>query len=183
MIREAYALRQDHSGSEIELAASLMNMGVLLRWKGEYAEAEQLIRQAVDKRKRLSGSESLPLAEAEFLLCWTLLEAGRVRRDGDPQRRSEFDNLIEHVLEVQRRELGSGHRNVGLTMTLKAMRMLQTGNRAEAIKSIQTAATVYMQDGGLPLVGRRSSSSSLLGLACTVNLKSRKSTTKPVCKP
>ena len=50
LLREAYEIRQQHSENESELASSLLNMGVMLRWQGKYDEAEPLLRRALEIR-------------------------------------------------------------------------------------------------------------------------------------
>jgi tetratricopeptide (TPR) repeat protein/tRNA A-37 threonylcarbamoyl transferase component Bud32 len=158
LVREAYGFRQAHPEQEAELATSLLNMGVLLRTKGEYADAERLIRQALAMRTRLSGADSLDVAEAEVALCWILLESFGVTQRGDIGKRQfdEIDKIASHALKVQRRELGDHNRDVGLTLMGMAMRYLAEGRQAEAEEVfVQIAAVFATQKEGL---------SALLGL-------------------
>ena len=98
LVREAYAVRQAHPENEAELASSLLNMGTLLRWKGQYQEAESVL-PALDIRTRMEGAESLSAAEAEFALCWLLLEDGRWGTNKKGLTTIEFDRRIAHVLK------------------------------------------------------------------------------------
>ena len=65
---------------------------------------------------------------------------------------AEFDRRVEHVLKVQRRELGASHRDVGITLTMMAMRHLADRNSVEVQKLLVQAGLVFVQqDGGQPL--------------------------------
>ncbi len=154
LLREAYELRLERLENETDLATSLLNMGWLLRWKGEYAEAERLLRQTLEIRTRVTGPNSLAVAEVEFALGWTLIESERFGVHRDPQREVEFDKLMHHALETQRRELGSTHRDVGLTLTVLMMRLLQTGKQAEAQRMLLSSAAVFVQQEGGKSLGR-----------------------------
>ena len=78
--------------------------------------------------------------------CWSRPTNLAPRSDG--KRDQEFEQLARHALEIQRRELGGNHRDVGLTLTLLTMRLMQTGKQAEAEKMLLSSLGVFVQQEG-----------------------------------
>ena len=155
LLREAYEVRLAHPDNEADLAKSLLNMGVMARYKGHYTESENLLRQARDLHIKLSHLDSYEVAEAEFALGVTLME--RLRFQGldhlTPETIAEFHKMMQHVLAVQRRERGANHRDVGITLTVLAICYFMENNVAESEKTILQASMVFaQQEGGQSLV-------------------------------
>ena len=103
LIREAYKLRLAHPDNEADLASSLLNMGILSRNNGEYKEAEQFLRRALEIRTRVLGKNNLGVAEAELMLAWTLVEGQKFGSANNPEFQDEFDKLTEHLLKIQKK--------------------------------------------------------------------------------
>ena len=120
-------------------------------WKGDYAEAELVLRKALEIRVRLFGHDYLSVAEVDFALAWTLFEMARIGNVQDPQRWAECEQRLKHAFEVQRRELGGGHREVGLTLTLYTMYLYFSGREPKAQQSFAAANVVMQQEGGQAL--------------------------------
>ncbi|MBI2826993.1 MAG: serine/threonine protein kinase [Planctomycetia bacterium] len=155
LVRAAYELRLAKPEDEADLATSRLSMGVLLGAKGKYAEAERLLRQALEMRTRLAGPDSLEVAEVEVALGWTLMQSVRLVGLGGRGRKEidEFDKMMLHALDIQRRALGSNHRDVGLTLTYLAMRYFAENKQPEAEKMLLQAAAVFAsQKEGLSAV-------------------------------
>ncbi len=153
LVREAYEWRLAHPENEADLATSRMNMGTLLQWKGDYAEAEPLLRAAIATRKQLTGPDSLATAEAEFALGLAQIKFVRAGVRPDPAAVAEFDARMRHVLEIQRRELGPNHRDVGQTLVWVALRYLMENKTVEMEKTLREAVLVFaQQEGGQSLV-------------------------------
>ena len=154
LLREAYAMRCQAPEQAADLASSLLNMGVLLRWKGDYAEAEELLRRSLDIRQRLFGPDHLSAVEAEFALAWALFETDKFGDARDAERKVECEKLLSHTLEVQRRQLGSNHRDVGLTLTVYTLYLYFTDRNDEAQRMAMASAGVVMQQEGGQALGR-----------------------------
>ncbi|HEY1603609.1 MAG TPA: serine/threonine-protein kinase [Pirellulales bacterium] len=154
LLREAYTMRCQNPDQQMELASSLLNMGVLLRWKGDYGEAEQYLRQALELRRTIFGPDHINAAEVEFALAWALFETDRFGDERDAARKVECEQLIRHTLEVQRRQLGNNHRDVGLTLSVYTLYLYFMDRNDEAQRMAIASAGVVMQQEGGQALGR-----------------------------
>ena len=157
LLKEAYEIRLARPENAADLATSLLNVGVMARAKGQYAEAERLLRQACEIRIRLTNPDSLAVAEAEFALGWTQFERVRVEGLAGVQSAeiAANDKMMEHVLAIQRRELGANHRDVGITLVALALRHFMEQRLVESEKLLIQAGLVLgrQADGQSFLVG------------------------------
>lgn len=141
LVREAYELRLQHPEREQELATSLVNMGNLLRWRGEYKQAEKLLREGLVMQRRATGADSLATAEAEFLLGFEVMEANRVAGWGNEARNREALGLLEHAEAVRKAKLGPTHREVKAAVALQAMALFMIGEQVKAMSRLPAIVT------------------------------------------
>ncbi|RMG53269.1 MAG: hypothetical protein D6723_07390 [Acidobacteria bacterium] len=86
--------------NQINLATNLQNLGATLKTKGRYAEAEPLLREALDLRRRLLGENHPWIATAQIHWGDLLYRRGRY---------AEAEREIRAALRLQRETLPEGH--------------------------------------------------------------------------
>jgi serine/threonine protein kinase/tetratricopeptide (TPR) repeat protein len=113
LLKEALDLRQTHCGPEHEdTATSLYHVAWLYHDRGKYADAERFYRQAWAIRQKRFDNDSLPCAQVMFNLAWTLAHQFV---DPSATRYEEAEHLLRQVLKIRQDQLGSNHREVGVT--------------------------------------------------------------------
>jgi tetratricopeptide (TPR) repeat protein len=145
LLKEAYEIRLHHGGSESDLATSQLNLGVLHRWQTRHAEAEPLLRQALETRRRLYGPDDLRVADASFALGMLLTQRRLV---ADPVVAAEVDELFETAYRIRLAKLGDQHRDVGTALTFLAMSRFRDGDLAGAQEKLLEAVNIFAQQEG-----------------------------------
>ncbi len=98
--RDALALKRSLGASPSALASSLNNLGLTLSERGKYAEAEPLLREAVQTWQASGGAASEYLAVGLNNLASVLRQQGRLD-DAIP--------LLEQAIAIRRQRFGNGH--------------------------------------------------------------------------
>ncbi len=98
--REALALKRRTNAAPKSLASSLSNLGLTLTERGRYADAEPLLREAIELWRAHDGPTALPLAVGLDNLASTLRQQGRLD-DAVP--------VLERAIAIRRQRLGNGH--------------------------------------------------------------------------
>ena len=80
------------------------------------------------------------------MLAWTLVESQRFGSANHPEFQAEFDKLTEHVLKIQRSELGNTHRDVGLTFLVISRRYAAVKNLSETQKNLIKAIAIFSRE-------------------------------------
>lgn len=84
------------------MAVSLGNLGTVASQMGNYEKAEELIRQALDIREQIAGSDSVSSAQLKHNLSVVL---SRQAKNG------EAEPLAASAFGIRRKELGPGHKS------------------------------------------------------------------------
>ncbi|MCG8458061.1 MAG: serine/threonine-protein kinase [Holophagales bacterium] len=128
--REILGLQRGLGAGDVELGASLYSLGTLHRLRGETAEAEDLLRRALDAYQRAFGSDDTRVAAVQSSLGRVLHVEGR---------RPEARQLYEQALDVRIRLLGEDHLKVAVTRGLLAELLLDDGETAAAGEILEAA--------------------------------------------
>lgn len=105
------------------VAASLHDLGALLRGRGEHARADSLLTAAVAMRRSLLGAEHADLAAS-------LVELGRLMEARGNFERA--DSLLRNALAMQRSLLGNEHLETGATSSILGLLLWIMGDAASA---------------------------------------------------
>jgi serine/threonine protein kinase/tetratricopeptide (TPR) repeat protein len=123
MHRNARALQGQTPGRRSDIAASLMDLALVLRDQGKLAEAEALQRQALQIRQDRLGPD-----HPEVALCMNSL-ALVLRSEG---RLSQAEKLHRRALAIQEKSLGHASPAVATSLNNLALVLREEGKLAEA---------------------------------------------------
>ncbi len=105
--REAVAVRRRDGEPTAELARDLHNLASTLQSRGKHAEAELVLRESLDLRRKLLGDEHPDIAASLNNLAWLL---------HDKQRLEEAEPLYREALAIQRKVYGREHPAIAATL-------------------------------------------------------------------
>ena len=111
------------AGETRRLAAALSSLGAVRRAQGELDQAERSQREALDLRRKVSGEESLDVAESLNNLAGVLAARGRL---------DEARPLLEDALRIRSRGLGESHPLVAQSTDNLAVLLHRQGHVEEA---------------------------------------------------
>ena len=125
LLREALATRRELSSGrdDADLAGSMNDLANLLRRKADYAEAEELYRDALAMRQRIYGDEHPEVATI-------LNNLGTVR-----DRQSDYDgaeSCYRQALSIRKKALGNRHENIAESQNALANVLRRMGEYEEA---------------------------------------------------
>ncbi len=124
-LRRALELRRENLGeNDAQTAQSKDSLGVLLRAKGEYEEAEQLLRESLATRQRLFG-------DGHPLVAQTLVHLAQVSYDKS-EAYEEAEDLFRKALDVMRRARGDNDPMITEIQSQLGILLVQTGRFDEA---------------------------------------------------
>lgn len=128
--RLSVELFRKHLGEDsTEVLEAMEQLGKVLRANREYAEAEAVLTDLVERRRRISGSDAMDTCDAEEALGLVLLNTGRAK---------EAYPLVSHSAQTYQRVNGLDDRK-----TLAAMHNL--GSVENALGNTAAAETIYRQ--------------------------------------
>ena len=122
--RRALAILEAAAGRDSALAVALGNLGTTLARRGDYPEAERLLRRAIDINRSIRA-EHPQLAGALLSLAYTL--------DEMPERASAADSLYRQGADMRRRTLGPDHPMYAFALGDHAVFLNNAGRYAEAL--------------------------------------------------
>jgi len=123
--REALRLSGGRHAETVASAAALAALGDVLHRRGQLAQAEELLRASLERRRRLLGERDREVAA-------TLAALGHLLRSrGEPHA---AEPLYREALAIQREALGEDHPELATTMNDLAV-LLIDANRYEAADS------------------------------------------------
>ncbi len=138
-------------------------MGDVYEKLGLYAQAESLLRRAVEVQSRALGPQNLETLKAKDVLGWVLEREGR---------ESEAERLLTEVLEIRRRVLGTDHRDTLSTAAHLGFTLARDGRHAEAEKLQRQTLEIQRRVLGLE---HPDTVASMNNLAAALHLEGRDS--------
>lgn len=157
LLNDALALRRQLYGeNDLRTLECIYHLGRLASDRGEYAEAEQLLRHVVRDGKSETVSAQLLTADAQFHLAWLLYyqPLGTSFPQFSPELVAESKQLFSVVIKTREQHLGANHPSVGLAYAGYAAACF---NDPTQVQAGLTAVTKAME------VFRASSQQSKLG--------------------
>jgi tetratricopeptide (TPR) repeat protein/tRNA A-37 threonylcarbamoyl transferase component Bud32 len=140
LLRDALALREKVLGADdLDVAASLHNLGWLEHDRGNYPESEKLFRRALALRQQHLGDASLVTAATKFNLAWLLADRAKLE---------EAEHLFREVLALRQKQLGDGHRETTIALGGLAALLLDAGRYLEATPYIAKSLQNLRDHGG-----------------------------------
>lgn len=130
----AIVLFADTAGLAEPTAELMNNLGQLLDAKALFAEAEPLMRRALERAGELFGTDHLNVAVALNNLGQLLLATNRA---------DEAEPMIRRVLEIDENTFGTEHPNVASSLMNLAMLLQETGRHAEAEPLLRRMLKIY----------------------------------------
>ncbi|MDX2200502.1 MAG: serine/threonine-protein kinase [Phycisphaerae bacterium] len=117
----------------------IWRLSTALRDNNEFAEAEQLCREALDISLRLHGERHLDTADCRFRLGFTLNHAG-----------NPADAVSQHTaaLQVQRDLLGESHPTIANTLLRLGQATYAAGEREAGIALMRDSLAMHEQTSG-----------------------------------
>lgn len=98
--REALAIKQRRGDTPTSVASSLNNLGLTLAERGRYAEAEPLLRDAIQAWRAAQGASAAVVAVGLNNLAQSLRQQGRL---------DEAVRVLEEAIAIRRRRVGNQH--------------------------------------------------------------------------
>ncbi len=127
-------MRRKLLGDEhVDVAVSLYDLGSLLHDTERYAEAEQVLREALTIRRKLLGDEHEHTIRTAVRLGELLHDAGEL---------DEAEALLRKAVERSRVALGDGHRFVGIVRSDLGACMTALGRYDEAERELLEALRI-----------------------------------------
>jgi tetratricopeptide (TPR) repeat protein len=124
ILRRSLAIRERTLGREDpDVATTMNNLALMLRFQGKYAEAEPLHRRSLQINEKVLGSNHPDLALYLDNLAFLLVDQGRY---------AEAEPLCRRSLEISEKELGPNHANVATSLISLALLLMEQGRYAEA---------------------------------------------------
>jgi serine/threonine-protein kinase len=151
MLEEGLAIRKKALGDQHEeTATSLQHLAWLCHDEGKYADAESLYRQALAIQRRRLGDEDLATATTMCSLAWLL-----AHQDQKPSatRLEECEVLLRKVLDIRRKRLPAGHRELVQALVGLAVALDNRHKPDEAKGLLMEAAGVLSQGDSRDVVG------------------------------
>ncbi len=135
LLRRAVALLRpiEASGSGSVLPVALDELGVVLLESGHGTEAEQLLREALDRHRAANGSDHVTVAA-------TLHNLGRARRAAGDYKRAE--ELFREALSMRERFFGPDHPHVAQTAHNLGVTLQGAGDLHSAAPPIERALRI-----------------------------------------
>jgi tetratricopeptide (TPR) repeat protein len=146
-LRAAVALHREH-GPEDDLAVVLNNLGNLLGARGSFSEAERLLRESLEIRRRLLGEEHWLVAQS-----WNNLGALLIRRGAS----AEAIPLLRQTAEILRGSHGEEERAllaVNLNNLAKALKERGEFSEADALYREALEAVTALRGASHPEAAR-----------------------------
>src|SRR5690606_33721790 len=107
LLREAVAMQRAlHDGPHPELAEAVNNLGFVAGEVGEYAESEQLFREALAMKRVLYRGEAHPEVAMGLNNVAVVLH--------DQRKYAEAEQLYREAIDMQRQLLGDDHPDVAM---------------------------------------------------------------------
>ena len=134
---EALIFREQASGPiNLDVAASLNTLGLVLHQQVKLREARQYLKRALDIRESIRGPFHPDVAES-------LINLARVMyADGDF---AGARPLLERALDIRKNVLGEVHPDVAVTLTHLGIVQSQLGDLSGAQRNLETAAVILEQ--------------------------------------
>jgi tetratricopeptide (TPR) repeat protein len=123
----------------LEPAHLLCSMGWYLGERGQYAEAEPLLQQALVRFEQQQGSEHLDTAYGLTTLGWLYNLRGKY---------AEALPLYQRALAIREQELGASHPSTALSLNNLAALYQSQGQYDEALPLYQRALAIHEQELG-----------------------------------
>jgi tetratricopeptide (TPR) repeat protein len=137
--REAVALaRAEHGAESAETAASLQNLGIVLRGRDTAADSLRAFEQAWQIYRRVRGVEHPATAAAQQLYAVALMDQGRL---------DEAHPLLEAAVELQRRLLHGKGTSFGHALRALGRLRAKEGDHRAAIERFLEAEVQYRDTG------------------------------------
>lgn len=138
-LERALELYQSDKQDQEEIANGLANLGSLLRDRGQLAEAEPLLRTALEMRRQLFGTEHHVTLVSMNKLALLL------RAKGQP---AEARALLQEYVELCPKVLGPNHAHVAVGLNNLGLLWFDEGRYAEAEDCFQRAVDLYRRTRG-----------------------------------
>jgi tetratricopeptide (TPR) repeat protein len=119
-----------------EAARLLHAAGVYLRDRGQYAQAEPLLKQALALREQVLGSEHAETATTLYALAWLYIYQGKY---------GQAEQLVQPALAGFERVLGPEHPEVAAALYILSEAYMYTGRYAQAEPLMQRALAIREQ--------------------------------------
>jgi serine/threonine protein kinase/tetratricopeptide (TPR) repeat protein len=119
--------------SQSLLATSLQNFGVNLKTKGQYAEAEPYLREAISLRRQILGEKHPYVALTQIHLADLFYLRGDY---------SQAEAEIRAALEIQKQSLPSGHIDFGRSLTVLGSTLTREGQALQAEPYLREALEI-----------------------------------------
>lgn len=132
--REVVALRRRTSPHSVELATSLADLAIPLRAMGQYAEAESLLREALDIHRTTVPVDSGEVAWDLNMLGYVLYSRGDL---------AEAERRFRGALAIQRRTLTAPHSELAATVNNLGGILLARGRPKQAESQFRDALDQY----------------------------------------
>ena len=128
MFRRSLVIRKKIHGEDSYLVArSMSHLGLALAKQGELAEAEALLREAEERRRRLLGESHMEFAETQFALA--TLRAAQARWE-------EAGARFDRAASIYRTALGPRHPLVAESLLELARAGRSGGHAPEACRAL-----------------------------------------------
>ena len=112
----------------------LTQLGIYLRERAVYTQAEHLLCLARDIRMQVCGSEHLEVAETLEALAWLYADQGK---------QNQAEEVLRHVLTLREHALGLVHPLIAVNLNNLALRARALGRFADAITLLQRALAIW----------------------------------------
>ncbi len=136
LYRQAIAIVRPLPEKRMDMATTLLNLGMVLMNAGRVDEAEVALRESLAIRREVFGDNSPSTASVMVQLSRAHLYRGDYQ---------QAEKEARQALAIQEKTLPKGHRNLAAAYTAFGRALMKTGNLKEAEKYLRGGLDIYRQ--------------------------------------